>query len=495
MDLLMKKLDIYRIAFNRVQNSTTEMLDNSNSDLINLRCNLDSLTDKINVLMDLDKKVLAALLENDAEKVHIDEEIKKADDLVLIYRNLKYRIEARVSNMSMEKSSSQNVQQLIRELIPTSYNSRATKCIFCKDTNHLNSDCLEALKLPLEERKQLITEKGFCHLCVRFGHITKKCTFSLNLKCKNCGENHATSVCFYGINSNEPIVNENIEESLANSTISKTIQKESKKPTLKNVPCLEEFMENSIVTDSVSIKPFDLLLEADVVGKLTSGPKVLLRCELLEASLSTMVMLNNETNMTGLWKEHVIGIDNTETIKSNFGKEQEMWNKLIERVLHENHGKYILEMSWNTGYLTREDNFIEAKKQLGHIRLKLEKDGCHEVHNNVFWEWLTRRNIATGLNGKLKDETVIPSRGCGAMQLLKPRCSEGPRWLYKRRKKTTKVKYQRQNGRRAINNLSLNSDYSLLRLSAGQPTNAERRSRFGRIIKLPRRYSTELWII
>ncbi|CAG7820622.1 unnamed protein product, partial [Allacma fusca] len=65
-------------------------------------------------------------------------------------------------------------------------------CIFC-EKGHPTQDCFKAPKLSLEEKRKIVQEKKACFVCLRPGHISKKCKASV--RCQVCEKTHYVAMC------------------------------------------------------------------------------------------------------------------------------------------------------------------------------------------------------------------------------------------------------------------------------------------------------------
>ncbi|GLV26154.1 hypothetical protein CBL_21186, partial [Carabus blaptoides fortunei] len=59
--------------------------------------------------------------------------------------------------------------------------------------NHESRDCIKAQSMTMDEKKGKIQKSRACFLCLKMGHVSKKCR---NLvKCIVCGKRHQTLLC------------------------------------------------------------------------------------------------------------------------------------------------------------------------------------------------------------------------------------------------------------------------------------------------------------
>mgnify|MGYP005985863389 CR=1 FL=1 len=73
-------------------------------------------------------------------------------------------------------------------------NTSKLRCLFCHET-HYSSDCRKPKKKSLTELKKILSEKGRCHACLKFGHIAVKCRTAAKLECQSCEGKHVTLIC------------------------------------------------------------------------------------------------------------------------------------------------------------------------------------------------------------------------------------------------------------------------------------------------------------
>ncbi|XP_035715967.1 uncharacterized protein LOC110860203 [Folsomia candida] len=65
-------------------------------------------------------------------------------------------------------------------------------CVFC-DKKHFSSDCYQAAKMSLEDKKKKVQEKRACFICLTRGHMSKFC--KSKVKCPLCGRLHFALMC------------------------------------------------------------------------------------------------------------------------------------------------------------------------------------------------------------------------------------------------------------------------------------------------------------
>ena len=77
----------------------------------------------------------------------------------------------------------------------------SARCLLCQ-RNHSLEECLEYMKLSVQERVAFLRSKGACFGCLEKGHLSKSC--EARLKCKKCAKFHPTSLHEDSKNKKEP---------------------------------------------------------------------------------------------------------------------------------------------------------------------------------------------------------------------------------------------------------------------------------------------------
>ncbi|GFG32571.1 hypothetical protein Cfor_09641, partial [Coptotermes formosanus] len=68
-------------------------------------------------------------------------------------------------------------------------------CIWCDKDNHTSLKCYKLNELTINERKDVLTKKKACTICLRKGHNYKICR-AYNIRCLICGKRHSTTICY-----------------------------------------------------------------------------------------------------------------------------------------------------------------------------------------------------------------------------------------------------------------------------------------------------------
>ena len=97
--------------------------------------------------------------------------------------------------------------------------SNQIKCIFWKKMHSINYDCPSATSMTIEQKKNLLTDRGRCHMCLKFGHLSRRCRTAEKLKCKKCQEKHHVLKCPKNSKDSSPVLLNTEPESELSSTI------------------------------------------------------------------------------------------------------------------------------------------------------------------------------------------------------------------------------------------------------------------------------------
>ncbi|KAJ8980838.1 hypothetical protein NQ317_018418 [Molorchus minor] len=176
---------------------------------LNSKCNLSSLYDKLesqlraletlNVSSDKCSAMLYPLVES-----CLPEEILRAwqrNTCFNLGSSLKDRLEKLMEFLKKEVESEERIALAASGFgWQRQKKQEETKTIALPATasglkDHKSEDCRVATNLPLAEKRKILYEKGCCHLCLKFGHIARKCRTASKLRCTVCEGKHASIVC------------------------------------------------------------------------------------------------------------------------------------------------------------------------------------------------------------------------------------------------------------------------------------------------------------
>lgn len=179
-------------------------------------------------------------------------------------------------------------------------------------------------------------------------------------------------------------------------------------------PWIAELKKLNIqVDDTQQSQPIELLIGADVAGKLYTGNRRILACGLVavetllgwtlmgkfkdvvaaedSASLAatTLSLLLNDTLITNLWELDTLGIKEPSEKKSREERDAAARDFFKETVTRNVEGRYEVRLPWMEGHRPLPSNLKIAEKRLQSTLKKLKKDSLVEAYDAVFQEWLT----------------------------------------------------------------------------------------------------------
>ncbi|GFT37835.1 CCHC-type domain-containing protein [Trichonephila clavipes] len=156
--------------------------------------------------------------------------------------------------------------------------------------------------------------------------------------------------------------------------------------------------------------PIEVLLGADVAGKLITGRREELKTGLValetklgwtlmgkvprytdkkDTSMNIVTMLSQEDiPVSSLWDLEMLGIRDTIEQNSREEKEKAVMSHFLETVRQKEDGRYEVHMPWKVDRAFLTDNYELCLKRLESTTRKLEKIGFREKYHEVFREWL-----------------------------------------------------------------------------------------------------------
>ncbi|GFW57686.1 DUF1758 domain-containing protein [Trichonephila clavipes] len=169
--------------------------------------------------------------------------------------------------------------------------------------------------------------------------------------------------------------------------------------------------KNIFLTDiQENTGPIEVLLGADVAGKLITGRREELKTGLValetklgwtlmgkvprytdkkDTSMNIVTMLSQEDiPVSSLWDLEMLGIRDTIEQNSREEKEKAVMSHFLETVRQKEDGRYEVHMPWKVDRAFLTDNYELCLKRLESTTRKLEKIGFREKYHEVFREWL-----------------------------------------------------------------------------------------------------------
>ncbi|XP_044740096.1 uncharacterized protein LOC123301423 [Chrysoperla carnea] len=183
-------------------------------------------------------------------------------------------------------------------------------------------------------------------------------------------------------------------------------------PSINNGPWIQELLNNNIILTDVSqtFDPIDILIGADVLGKLMTGRLHNLECGMTaietrldwtlmgkkptlnysenDAALIVTSMYVQEADISNFWSLGVIGITDPIETKSKKLAEQEICERFRETVVINNDKRYEVCLPWKENHPQLESNKEIAQRRLQITTDKLKKQGLYEEYDQVLMKWL-----------------------------------------------------------------------------------------------------------
>ncbi|GFX09100.1 CCHC-type domain-containing protein [Trichonephila clavipes] len=319
-----------------------------------------------------------------------------------------------------------------------------------------------------EEKIAIIKRKGLCRICLAKGHLASRCRSQIT--CQLCSKRHVKFMCpniecnksdSLKQDVNDKNINENTVDSLhsraTNEVILQTlvvnvhgIKRERKARAIIdtgsqklyilrstaeelgfNLQREEEFRHSlfggtktrmykhkcykiylsSLDDIQENTGPIEVLLGADVAGKLVTGRREELKTGLValetklgwtlmgkvprytdkkDTSMNIVTMLSQDIPVSSLWDLEMPGIRDTIEQNSREEKEKAVMSHFLETVRQKEDGRYEVHMPWKVDRAFLTDNYELCLKRLESTTRKLEKIGFREKYHEVFREWLAK---------------------------------------------------------------------------------------------------------
>ncbi|KAJ8978051.1 hypothetical protein NQ317_015232 [Molorchus minor] len=263
------------------------------------------------------------------------------------------------------------------------------KCVFCKGS-HRSEDCKEAQKMTLIEKKKILSSRGCCHSCLKFGHIARRCR--VNIQCNNCKNRHSTLMCNKE-ESSEGTGKSKQNENGSSLTVDNLSNNTSSQVFLQTL--LVELRSDSgtkcvrAIIDTGSQRSYINKFIADEMGYESLREETLIHA-LFGGSESEVVKHSEyRIQISDLWSIDILGISDPIQTKSRKELEQQVLEHFLKTVSINEEGRYEVVMPWIEGHPSLPRNFNLSKRRLDNLMIKLQNDGYYDDYDNVFSEWLS----------------------------------------------------------------------------------------------------------
>lgn len=175
-------------------------------------------------------------------------------------------------------------------------------------------------------------------------------------------------------------------------------------------PWLNELKDlNIFLSDVGDPAPIEILFGADLIGKLYTGQKYLLKCGLVaietllgwtlmgqvptstvkdSVSMLTFSLLANNIEIPKLWELDIIGISDP-TEKATRAEIWEETREYFEQTIKcDEDGRYEVRLPWLNGHPSISDNYAVAKQRLDRTIAKLDNTNLFDSYDKIFQDWM-----------------------------------------------------------------------------------------------------------
>ncbi|XP_050509028.1 uncharacterized protein LOC126886209 [Diabrotica virgifera virgifera] len=187
---------------------------------------------------------------------------------------------------------------------------------------------------------------------------------------------------------------------------------------------------NIEITDSGDTSPIEILIGADIAGKLYTGRRHILGCRLVDVetllgwTLMGKIPLDRQDNRTAttvslfisnvsisqLWELDALGINDPAERKTREEIALAAKQLFFETVATDSTRRYEIRLPW-LGHPALPSNYQMAKKRLDITLKKINKDGYLEAYGQIFKEWLDENIIEEVLEEQPNQEVhYLPHR-------------------------------------------------------------------------------------
>ncbi|XP_072403151.1 uncharacterized protein [Diabrotica undecimpunctata] len=174
-------------------------------------------------------------------------------------------------------------------------------------------------------------------------------------------------------------------------------------------PWTEELRKLNIeISDSYDSTPIELLIGSDIAGKLYTGRRHILNCNLVaietllgwtlmekipvethsNLSMISLSLFVNNAPIANLWELDVLGINDPMERKTRDETALAAKKLFLETISVDTDGRYEVRLPWLEGHPALPSNYHLAKSRLDNTVKKITKDGYFEAYDQVFQEWL-----------------------------------------------------------------------------------------------------------
>ncbi|XP_043476290.1 uncharacterized protein LOC122507569 [Leptopilina heterotoma] len=173
-------------------------------------------------------------------------------------------------------------------------------------------------------------------------------------------------------------------------------------------------LENSFSYIDSDSQRIDVLIGADIAGKLLTGKKFVLKNGLtafetllgwtiirrlpeksksVDSAIMITTMLVREARVTDLWNLDVIGITDPIEKLEKAKRDDKVWKFFINTAKLNQEARYEVRLPWVENHIPVSDNYDVACCRLKNSISKLKKQNLYDAYSEVFKEWLAENII------------------------------------------------------------------------------------------------------
>ncbi|BES96686.1 Retrotransposon protein [Nesidiocoris tenuis] len=177
-------------------------------------------------------------------------------------------------------------------------------------------------------------------------------------------------------------------------------------PSVTQGQWMSELRDKGIEIVDTQNEPVEILVGADIAGKLMTGRKEILSCGLIAFEtligwtlmgkvkrensnfMTNFTMLNTNLSATELWRLDVLGIEDPVETKSKAEMAAAAQHQFNETTKILDDGRYEVELPWLEGHPPLPTNYEIAKSRLESTVKKLKLIDMVDDYENIFKEWM-----------------------------------------------------------------------------------------------------------
>lgn len=185
-----------------------------------------------------------------------------------------------------------------------------------------------------------------------------------------------------------------------------------------------------MLSDTLTQSPIEVLIGADVAGKLYTGRRHILPCGLVAVetllgwtlmgkipeehsgvrTLPALTLFVNDTSLANLWELETLGIVDPAEQRTREESALEAQDLFLKTISVNSESRYEVRLPWLEDHPELPSNYNLARKRLDNTVNKLRKDGLFESYDCVFREWLAENIIEEAPETTTSEAHYLPHR-------------------------------------------------------------------------------------